>query len=96
MLKKPSRLVSAFFALRVFTRNERKNVFYHTIILLIVPAVTYDLNWLAWVTSADTFQESGQFVVPVIAVVSTILSGLSLNWWTEEMPNKLRQIQFAE
>lgn len=49
----------------------------HALILLIALAVTYGLNWLAWVIPADIFQEFGQFVIPLIVVLSTVFIAAS-------------------
>jgi len=49
----------------------------HTVILLIALALTYGINWLAWVIPADIFQEFGQFVIPLIVVLSTVFIAAS-------------------
>ncbi|MCZ7554607.1 MAG: tetratricopeptide repeat protein [Anaerolineales bacterium] len=46
-------------------------IFFHAICLLVALGLTYGLNWLASIIPAHAFQELSQFVVPVIAVVST-------------------------
>lgn len=52
-------------------------VFFHAIFLLIALGITFGLNWLAWIIPAHAAQELGQFVVPVIAVVSTFFIALT-------------------
>lgn len=49
----------------------------HAVILLIALAVTYGINWLAWVIPAYIFQEFGQFVIPLIVVLSTVFIAAS-------------------